>query len=78
MFNCKDSIDALLPFLDGEMSAEDEAHLKEHLNGCPPCVEFVRSYRETSGLCRKALVKSMPPEVAGRLRAFLRTKLESK
>jgi hypothetical protein len=41
-------------------------------------VEFVRSYRATSGLCRKALVKSMPPEVAGRLRAFLRSKLETK
>jgi anti-sigma factor RsiW len=78
MFNCKESIDALLPFLDGEMSPEDEAHLKEHLNGCPPCVEFVREYRATSGLVRKALVKSMPPEVAGRLKSFLRGKIESK
>jgi hypothetical protein len=41
-------------------------------------VEFVRSYRATSGLCRKALVRSMPPEVAGRLKAFLRGKLETK
>jgi len=78
MFNCKDSIDSLLPFLEGEMSPEDEEHLRAHLNGCPPCVEFVRSYRATSGLCRKALVKSMPPEVADRLRSFLRGKLETK
>jgi anti-sigma factor (TIGR02949 family) len=78
MFNCKDSIDALLPFLDGEMSPEDEEHLRDHLNGCPPCVEFVRTYRATSGLCRKALVKSMPPEIEGRLKAFLRTKIASK
>ena len=78
MFNCKDSIDNLLPFLDGEMSPEEEAHLREHLNGCPPCVEFVRSYRATSGLARKSLMKSMPPEVAGRLKSFLRGKIESK
>lgn len=78
MFNCKDSIDSLLPFLDGEMSPEDEEHLRAHLNGCQPCVEFVQSYRATSGLCRKALVKSMPPEVAGRLRAYLRSKTETK
>jgi len=78
MFNCKDSIDSLLPFLEGEMSPEDEEHLRAHLNGCPPCVEFVRSYRATSGLCRKALVKSIPPEVADRLRSFLRGKLETK
>jgi len=78
MFNCKESIDSLLPFLDGEMSPEDEEHLRAHLSGCPPCVEFVRSYRATSGLCRKALVRSMPAEVAGRLREFLRGKLETK
>ncbi len=78
MFNCKESIDSLLPFLEGEMSAEDEEHLRQHLNGCTPCVEFVRTYRATSGLCRKALLKSMPPEVAGRLRAFLRSKVEPK
>jgi hypothetical protein len=41
-------------------------------------VEFVNTYRATSGMCRKALVKSMPPEVAGRLRAYLRGKLETK
>jgi len=65
----------LRPFF---LSPEDEEHLRAHLNGCPPCVEFVRTYRATSGLCRKALVKSMPPEVAGRLRSFIRGKLESK
>jgi anti-sigma factor (TIGR02949 family) len=78
MFNCKESIDSLLPFLEGEMSPEDEEHLRQHLSGCPPCVEFVNTYRATSKLCRKALVKSMPPEVAGRLRAYLRGKLETK
>ena len=78
MFNCKESIDALLPFLDGEMSPEDEEHLRQHLNGCPPCVEFVRTYRATAPLARKSLVKAMPPEVAGRLKSFLRGKIESK
>ncbi len=78
MFNCKDSINSLLEFLDGEMSAEEEQHLRAHLEGCPPCVDFVRTYRATSGLCRKALVKHMPPEVGDRLRSFLRAKLESK
>ena len=38
MFKCKDSIDSLLPFLEGEMSPEEEEHLRTHLNGCPPCV----------------------------------------
>ena len=78
MFTCKDSIDSLVHFLDGELSPEDEAHLQEHLGGCPPCVDFVNTYRATSGMCRKALVKSMPPEVGNRLQAFLRAKLAAK
>jgi len=41
-------------------------------------VEFVRTYRATAPLARKALVKAMPPEVAGRLKSFLRGKIESK
>ena len=31
MYNCKDSINLLLDFLDGEMSPEEEEHLQEHL-----------------------------------------------
>lgn len=78
MFTCKDSIDSLVHFLDGELSPEDEAHLQEHLGGCPPCVDFVNTYRATSGMCRKALVKAMPTEVGDRLQAFLRAKLATK
>ena len=78
MFTCKDSIDSLVHFLDGELSPEDEEHLQEHLGGCPPCVDFVNTYRATSGMCRKALVKSMPAEVGDRLQAFLRAKLAAK
>ncbi len=68
----------LVHFLDGELSPEDEAHLQEHLGGCPPCVDFVNTYRATSGMCRQALVKSMPAEVGAGSQAFLRTKLAAK
>ena len=78
MFTCKDSIDHLVHFLDGELSAEDEAHLQEHLGGCPPCVDFVNTYRATSGMARRALVKKMPAEVGTALQAFLRSKLAAK
>lgn len=75
MYSCKDSIHLLLDFLDGDMSAEDQKHLEEHLAGCPPCVEFVRSYRATPGLCKKALAKKMPDELANKLSDFLRARI---
>ncbi|ABF85868.1 conserved domain protein [Myxococcus xanthus DK 1622] len=77
MYNCKDSINLLLQFLDGEMSPEDTQHLREHLRGCSPCVDFLRTYRATPGLCKKALVAKMPKEVSEKLTEFLRSKIKS-
>ena len=76
MFNCKDSIDKLLEYLDGEVSPEVKEHLDQHFHGCTPCEEFLKQYRETAPLCRKALLRSrMPKEVSDRLTAFLRESL---
>jgi anti-sigma factor RsiW len=77
MYNCKDSINLLLEFLDGEMSAEEAQHLKEHLRGCSPCVDFLRTYRATPGLCKKALAAKMPKEVSEKLTEYLRSKIKS-
>jgi anti-sigma factor (TIGR02949 family) len=76
MFTCKDSIDLLVDFLDGEMDPEEEKRLLEHLDGCPPCVDFVQTYRATPGLCKRALAKKMPAELAGKLTSFLREKIK--
>ncbi len=75
MFTCKDSIDLLLEFLDGGMSAEEEQRLTEHLEGCPPCLDFLKTYRATPGLCKKALAKKMPTELSAKLTDFLRQKI---
>ncbi len=78
MYNCKDSIDYLLHFLDGELPAEEAAQLQEHLKGCPPCIDFLRQYRATPTLCKRALARKIPTEVADRLTAFLRAKIPPK
>jgi anti-sigma factor RsiW len=69
---CKDSIDLLLEYLDGELPADVRARLDEHLGGCSPCEEFLKTYRETSSLCRKALNRDMPKEIASKLHEFLK------
>lgn len=76
MKTCKESIDALLNYLDRDMPAEEVKELEEHLNGCSPCVEFVRQYRQTTTLCKRALAASMPAEVASKLKDYLRAKMK--
>lgn len=77
MYTCKDSINLLLDFLDGELSQEDAQHLKEHLQGCAPCVDFLRTYRATPGLCKRAMAHKMPQELSSKLTEFLRSKIKS-
>ncbi len=74
MFSCKKSVDALLDYLDGQMSAEEEKHLQEHLSACPPCVDFLRTYKATPSLCKRALAAKMPSELGQKLTDFLRSK----
>lgn len=76
MFTCKKSVDLLMDYLDGTLPADEEAHLKEHFEACPPCVDFLKTYRATPSLCRRALAKQMPKEVSEKLAAFLRAKMD--
>ncbi len=78
MFSCKDSIGVLMNFLDGELSPEEEAHLREHLEGCPPCIDFLKTYKATPSVCRRHLAKKMPPELSSKLTDYLRERIQSK
>jgi len=73
--NCKESIAKMLEYLDGDLSAEMRERLDEHFGGCPPCEDFLKSYRATPTVCRKALAKKMPDEVANKLTDFLRAEM---
>jgi anti-sigma factor (TIGR02949 family) len=75
IITCKDCVEVLRAYLDGEMTPEDQAHLKGHLEDCPPCEEFLNTYRDTPDLCRKALASRMPEELSRKLKDFLRAKV---
>jgi anti-sigma factor RsiW len=77
MYTCKEAVDVLLEYLDGEMTPELKAKLEAHFSGCQPCEEFLAQYRATVGLCRKALEKRMPDSVSDRLKSFLKDNISS-
>ena len=76
MISCKDSVDLLVELLDGELPAEEERRLLAHIDACPPCVAFVKTYKATTGLCRRALAKKMPQELSAKLTDFLRANIK--
>lgn len=69
--HCKECVDLLGEYIEGTLPPDRAKALEDHLSECPPCITFVRTYRATRGLCRKALSREMPPELMHTLSSFL-------
>ena len=44
---CREMIDFLMDYLEGELPPEDHARLDVHLAACPECVDYLDSYEQT-------------------------------
>jgi anti-sigma factor RsiW len=44
---CRECVEFLIDYLEGELPAEQAAAFQEHLELCPPCVEYVATYQRT-------------------------------
>ncbi|MEM7584228.1 MAG: zf-HC2 domain-containing protein [Acidobacteriota bacterium] len=44
---CKDLINFLMGYLDGELPDEEMRHFDEHLGLCEDCTAYLESYKET-------------------------------
>lgn len=73
---CKECIDLLLDYLEGELPVDVRARLEAHMGGCESCDTFLKQYSATPGMCRKALAAQMPENIAKRLTDFLRVEME--
>jgi len=75
---CRRVFDLLSDYVDGELSPEDRASLMRHLQACPPCEEFLKTFETARSLCRESLMEKMPSELKERLRIFLRERIHDK
>jgi anti-sigma factor RsiW len=69
---CTAGIDVLMEYFEGALSAEERAAVEAHAAGCPGCVAFVASYRETPRIVRHATAIDMPADLETSLLATLR------
>ena len=73
---CQECIDLLVDYLEGELPLERARALDIHLEMCPSCVSFVKTYKGTVDVARKLPVDEIPPELTQRLLDFLRRERE--
>ncbi len=66
---CRELIDFLGAYLDGDLPADERAAFDAHLGVCPDCVHYLESYRETLQLGRQAFAAEgeLPADVPAEL-----------
>jgi anti-sigma factor (TIGR02949 family) len=76
---CRDAIDLLMDYLERRLPPAEQAALDEHFAACPPCLDFLKAYRETPRIVKQCTGHvTVPSEVKDRLRRFLEQKKREK
>lgn len=75
MLTCRQLIDLLSDYVDGDLSPPLQRRLEAHLAGCEPCIAFLQTFKQTQSMARTMHDEDMPPELRQRLWHFLREQL---
>jgi anti-sigma factor RsiW len=74
---CRRIAELLGDYLDGTLPKETRELLEWHIEGCGPCVTFVKTYRGTIDATKKLSETTIPPELKQRLLSVLRARQTS-
>ena len=71
---CREVLDFLMTYLDGELSPQQRAEFDRHLGVCPSCVNYLDTYKSTIRIGKAALNNdadcgSVPEELVKAIRA---------
>jgi hypothetical protein len=68
---CRQIAELLGDYLEGTLPKRTVELLEWHIDGCPPCVAFLNTYRGTVNATRTLHDVAIPPELKKRLLAVL-------
>jgi len=74
---CVSGVDLLMDYLEGTVSPEMRSAIEAHLDTCPRCVAFIKSYMEAPRILREATAGAMPEDLQESLRTYLKSHLKS-
>ena len=66
---CRDLLERLSLYVDGDLKGAPRRQLIAHLRRCPCCEEFAESLKRTVILCQEAGRTRLPADVRARARA---------
>lgn len=71
--NCRQCVDFLMDYLEGQLPEAERKVFEQHLARCPPCVNYLETYRQAVELGKSAFCGEpceMPEEL---VRAILKS-----
>lgn len=74
---CRQIAELLADYLDGSLPKPTVELIEWHIEGCGPCVAFIKTYRGTVNAAAKLRDVSIPSELRRRLLTVLRAKNET-
>lgn len=77
---CRECAQLLHDYLDSHLNPEIAQRLEEHLAECPPCVQFLNTYRSCSKMIHNLRDREVeiPLKLAEKLKTFLRNEMQIK
>jgi anti-sigma factor RsiW len=70
---CRQIAELLGDYFDGTLPRETRELIDFHIDGCPPCVAFLNTYKGTMDATRKLPDVPIPGELKKRLLAVLKS-----
>lgn len=67
-------LEKLLEFEEGTMPEAERLRLQHHIEECPPCVQFLSTYRAAGRTLRMLKPREIPPALAKTVMAFVRAR----
>jgi anti-sigma factor RsiW len=64
---CREFVDFLMAYLDGELASEVRSTFEQHLSLCPPCKDYLTSYKDAVQLGQACESDEIPADVPERL-----------
>jgi anti-sigma factor RsiW len=78
MDNCREYLENLCAYVDGEADASICREIEKHLEGCPDCRIMVDTLRQTVRLCREGKEEHLPEALKARMEDILNRKWKEK
>jgi anti-sigma factor (TIGR02949 family) len=74
---CDDLLRDIADFLHGDIDAERKAHLRDHLDDCPPCFETADFQAQLRSLIARRCGEEVPEGLQARVFAMLQVQVRT-